>query len=70
MNEEEGANFIFIHSSINEIEVSSESEFQTVNSISYFSKLGISLLWTLEQAKTGHILLHQAVRKEGKQINF
>ena len=35
MNEEEGANFIFIYSSINEIRVGSESEFQAMNSIGY-----------------------------------
>ena len=46
MNEEEGANFIFIHSSINEIGVSSESEFQTMNSIGYFSK--VRCLFTLD----------------------
>ena len=35
MNEEEGANLIFIHSSINEIRISAESEFQAMNSIGY-----------------------------------
>ena len=80
MNEEEGANFIFIHSSINEIGVGSESEFQAMNSphkYENFLPFCLTILSNFKQKVKDFVKLcglltisrlYQAFRKEGNQI--